>query len=102
MAWLDGHADRSVVYVSLGSLAIISLKQFTEFLSGLIGTGYAFLWVLQPDMVGASQRGVLQEAIDAAGNDKVQSCGLRVDYVVLEGLKCKLTATYVRFIDRDK
>jgi hypothetical protein len=72
MAWLDGQADRSVVYVSLGSLAVISLEQFTEFLSGLIGAGYAFLWVLRPDMVGASQRGVLQEAIDATGNDKVR------------------------------
>jgi hypothetical protein len=72
MAWLDGHADRSVVYVSLGSLAVISLEQFTEFLSGLVGAGYAFLWVLRPDMVGASQRGVLQEAVDAAGNDKVR------------------------------
>ncbi|KAM0850746.1 hypothetical protein ACQ4PT_052874 [Festuca glaucescens] len=72
MAWLDGHADRSVVYVSLGSLAVISLEQFTEFLSGLVGAGYAFLWVLRPDMVGESQRGVLQEAIHAAGNDKVR------------------------------
>jgi len=72
MAWLDGHADRSVVYVSLGSLAVISLEQFTEFLSGLVGAGYAFVWVLRPDMVGESQRGVLQEAIDAAGNDKMR------------------------------
>uniref|UniRef100_A0ACD5UNK2 Uncharacterized protein n=1 Tax=Avena sativa TaxID=4498 RepID=A0ACD5UNK2_AVESA len=72
MAWLDGHIDRSVVYVSLGSLAVISLEQFTEFLSGLVGAGYAFLWVLRPDMVGESQRGVLQDAIDAAGNDKMR------------------------------
>jgi hypothetical protein len=42
MAWLDGQPDRSVVYVSLGSHAVISHEQFTEFLSGLVGTGYAF------------------------------------------------------------
>jgi hypothetical protein len=47
MAWLDGQPDRSVVYVSLGSHAVISHEQFTEFLSGLVGTGYAFLWVLR-------------------------------------------------------
>ncbi|KAK1679678.1 hypothetical protein QYE76_040526 [Lolium multiflorum] len=51
MAWLDGHEDRSVVYVSLGSLAVISQDQFTEFLSGLTVTGYAFLFVLRPGMV---------------------------------------------------
>ncbi|VAI73394.1 hypothetical protein VPH35_122600 [Triticum aestivum] len=72
MAWLDGQADRSVVYVSLGSLTVISLEQFTEFLSGLVGSGYAFLWVLRPDMVGASQSAVLQEAVGAAGNGKAR------------------------------
>ena len=45
VAWLDGQADRSVVCVSLGSLAIITHNQFTEFLSGLIAAGYPFLWV---------------------------------------------------------
>ncbi|XP_051216087.1 myricetin 3-O-rhamnoside 1,2-glucosyltransferase UGT709G2-like [Lolium perenne] len=69
-AWLDGHADRSVVYVSLGSLAVISLEQFTEFLSGLVSAGHPFLWVLRPDMVGESQNAVLQEAIKAAGRSK--------------------------------
>lgn len=44
MAWLDAQADRSVVYVSLGSLAVITLDQFTEFLSGLANTGYPFIW----------------------------------------------------------
>ncbi|XP_044318476.1 myricetin 3-O-rhamnoside 1,2-glucosyltransferase UGT709G2-like [Triticum aestivum] len=72
MAWLDGHADRSVVYVSLGSLAIISREQFTEFLSGLVGAGYAFLWAFRSDMVGASQSAALQEAVDAAGKRKVR------------------------------
>ncbi|KAM0881371.1 hypothetical protein ACQ4PT_032997 [Festuca glaucescens] len=71
-AWLDGHADRSVVYVSLGSLAVISLEQFTEFLSGLVSAGHPFLWVLRPDMVGASQNAVLQEAIEAAGRSKAR------------------------------
>ncbi|CAM0958411.1 unnamed protein product [Alopecurus aequalis] len=71
-AWLDGHADRSVVYVSLGSLAVISLEQFTEFLSGLVGAGHPFLWVLRPDMVGASQSAVLHDAVRAAGRSKAR------------------------------
>ncbi|CAN6175434.1 unnamed protein product [Urochloa humidicola] len=69
MAWLDGQADRSVVYASLGSLATISQEQFTEFFSGLVAAGYPFLWVLRPDMVGASRDAALQETAAAAGGD---------------------------------
>ncbi|OEL15293.1 hypothetical protein BAE44_0023688 [Dichanthelium oligosanthes] len=72
IAWLDGQADRSVVYLSLGSLAVISQEQFTEFLSGIVATGYLFLWVLRSDMVEASQDVVLQEAVMAAGNGKAR------------------------------
>ncbi|KAF0906625.1 hypothetical protein E2562_012208 [Oryza meyeriana var. granulata] len=73
MAWLDGQASRSVVYVSLGSLTVISLEQFTEFLSGLVAAGYPFLWVLRPDMVGGSSQGAdLQEAVTAAGDSKAR------------------------------
>ncbi|CAL5072672.1 unnamed protein product [Urochloa decumbens] len=68
VAWLDGQADRSVVYVSLGSLAVMSHEQFTEFLSGLVAAGYPFLWVLRPDMVGASQDAVFQEVARATGD----------------------------------
>jgi hypothetical protein len=68
MAWLDGQADRSVVYVSLGSFAVISREQFTEVLSGLVATGYPFLWVLRPDMVGVSQDAVFQEVARAVGD----------------------------------
>ncbi|CAN6205405.1 unnamed protein product [Urochloa humidicola] len=72
VAWLDGQADRSVVYVSLGSLAVITRDQFTEFLSGLVAAGYPFLWVLRPDMVvaGRDQDAITpQEAIRAAAGD---------------------------------
>ncbi|XP_066394854.1 myricetin 3-O-rhamnoside 1,2-glucosyltransferase UGT709G2-like [Miscanthus floridulus] len=57
MAWLDGQEDRSVVYVSLGSLAVITRQQFEELLAGLVATGHAFLWVLRPDAVEASGDG---------------------------------------------
>jgi hypothetical protein len=72
MAWLDSQADaaRSVVYISLGSLTVISHQQFTEFLHGLVATRYPFLWVLRPDMLGASQDAALQEAVAAVGSDR--------------------------------
>jgi len=74
VSWLDGRADRSVVYVSLGSLAVITHDQFTEFLSGLAAAGYPFLWVLRADTVAASkdQHATPQEAIRAVGEDKAR------------------------------
>ncbi|CAO2143713.1 unnamed protein product [Urochloa humidicola] len=69
MAWLDSQADRSVVYVSLGSLAVISHEQFAELVAGLVAAGYPFLWVLRPDMVEASRDATLQETAAAAGGD---------------------------------
>jgi hypothetical protein len=69
-AWLDGQAERSVVYISLGSLTVISHEQFTEFLRGLVAAGYPFLWVLRPDMLGASQDAALREAVAAVGPDR--------------------------------
>jgi len=70
LAWLDGQAERSVVYISLGSLTVISHEQFTEFLHGLVAVGYPFLWVLRPDMLGVSQGAALKEAVAAAGEGR--------------------------------
>ncbi|XBI40155.1 hypothetical protein VPH35_124796 [Triticum aestivum] len=70
MAWLDGHDDRSVVYVSLGSLAVITHEQFTEFLAGLAATGYAFRWVLRPDMVQMAGSALLGETVEAVGGGR--------------------------------
>ncbi|KAL6896755.1 hypothetical protein ACP4OV_007327 [Aristida adscensionis] len=72
MPWLDAQADRSVVYVSLGSLAVISDEQFAEFLSGLLAGGRPFLWVLRPGMAGASQDAALRDAIAAVGEDRAR------------------------------
>lgn len=67
-AWLDGRADRSVVYVSLGSLAVITPDQFDELLAGLRAAGYPFLWALRPDTVqaGTTARASLQVQVKGA------------------------------------
>ncbi|VAI39928.1 unnamed protein product [Triticum turgidum subsp. durum] len=82
-AWLDGHEDRSVVYVNLGSLTIVSSEQLAEFLHGLVAAGYAFLGVFRQDMLhqmaaaaaaSASKSSVaLREAVEAvaaAGSER--------------------------------
>ncbi|KAF8644708.1 hypothetical protein HU200_066374 [Digitaria exilis] len=50
-AWLDGHADRSVVYMNLRSLTMVSRTELDELLHGLVDAGHPFLCVLRRDMV---------------------------------------------------
>uniref|UniRef100_A0A8I6YHV1 Glycosyltransferase n=1 Tax=Hordeum vulgare subsp. vulgare TaxID=112509 RepID=A0A8I6YHV1_HORVV len=93
MAWLDGHEDRSVVYVSMGSLAVITHEQFTEFLSGLAATGYAFLWVLRPGMVQLASSALLREAVGAAegGKGRVVEWAPQRDVLRHRAVGCFLT-----------
>ncbi|KAH0465565.1 hypothetical protein IEQ34_005668 [Dendrobium chrysotoxum] len=49
--WLDSQPDRSVVYVSFGSIALLMEEEFMEFWNGLVNSGYRFLWVVRPDLV---------------------------------------------------
>jgi len=45
--WLDSKPALSVVYVSFGSLAVLSLRQMEEIARALLDSGYPFLWVIR-------------------------------------------------------
>ncbi|KAJ0978851.1 hypothetical protein J5N97_014325 [Dioscorea zingiberensis] len=51
MTWLDNQRDKSVVYVSFGSVAVVSREQLNEFWQGLVNSGHRFLWAVRRDMV---------------------------------------------------
>ncbi|XP_010905381.2 7-deoxyloganetic acid glucosyltransferase [Elaeis guineensis] len=51
MTWLDSQPHKSVVYVSFGSLTVVSQEAFLEFWIGLVNSGQRFLWVVRPDLV---------------------------------------------------
>ncbi|XP_020683261.1 7-deoxyloganetic acid glucosyltransferase-like, partial [Dendrobium catenatum] len=51
LIWLDAQPDRSVVYVSFGSLAQLTREEFLEFRHGFVNSGHRFLWVVRPDLV---------------------------------------------------
>ncbi|KAG6389251.1 hypothetical protein SASPL_150716 [Salvia splendens] len=55
LRWLDSQVDRSVVYVSFGSLAVFSQQQLDELALGLQLLGRAFLWVVRPDLANGSR-----------------------------------------------
>ncbi|XLR24297.1 hypothetical protein S83_052197, partial [Arachis hypogaea] len=51
LEWLDKRDRGSVVYVSFGSLVIMTPKQLSEFAWGLVNSKYHFLWVIRPNLV---------------------------------------------------
>ncbi|KAL6580309.1 hypothetical protein OROMI_008333 [Orobanche minor] len=51
MTWLDTQPLKSVIYVSFGSLAVMTNDQLMEFWHGLVNSGQKFLWVIRPDSV---------------------------------------------------
>lgn len=53
--WLNRQAPNSVVYVSLGSLAILEGKDLIEIAWGLARSRQPFLWVVRPGSVQGSE-----------------------------------------------
>ncbi|CAN8316770.1 unnamed protein product [Cochlearia groenlandica] len=51
--WLKGRPNGSVLYVSFGSYAHVGKKEIAEIACGLILSGFNFIWVLRPDIVGS-------------------------------------------------
>ncbi|XP_051143681.1 7-deoxyloganetic acid glucosyltransferase-like isoform X2 [Andrographis paniculata] len=51
VTWLDAQPPKSVIYVSFGSLALITHQQLMEFWYGLVNSEQRFLWVIRPDSV---------------------------------------------------
>ncbi|KAJ1282296.1 hypothetical protein BS78_03G040600 [Paspalum vaginatum] len=49
LQWLDAQAPGSVVYISFGSLSLMSARQIEEVARGMSGSGRPFLWVLRED-----------------------------------------------------
>ncbi|TYK14012.1 crocetin glucosyltransferase [Cucumis melo var. makuwa] len=47
MEWLNSKSNFSVVYISFGSICVLSKEQEEEILYGLLESGYPFLWVIR-------------------------------------------------------
>nr|AKI87764.1 7DLAGT-1 [Gentiana rigescens]AKI87765.1 7DLAGT-2 [Gentiana rigescens]AKI87766.1 7DLAGT-3 [Gentiana rigescens] len=51
--WLDSQEPKSVLYVSFGSVTLVTNDQLHEFWHGLVNSGQKFLWVMRPDSITA-------------------------------------------------
>ena len=55
MTWLDTQPLGSVVYVSFGTLVIMTRDQLMELWHGLVNCGRPFLWVIRRDSVAGAE-----------------------------------------------
>lgn len=77
ITWLDKQARKSVIYISLGSLASMNVSDFSEMAWGLANSRQLFLWVVRPGSVIGS------EWVESLTNDykeAVQSRGCIVQW----------------------
>ncbi|XP_050250658.1 7-deoxyloganetic acid glucosyltransferase-like [Quercus robur] len=51
MVWLDAQPLKSVIYVSFGSITIMTKDKLMEFWYGLVNSKKRFLWAIRPDLV---------------------------------------------------
>ncbi|KAH6777617.1 hypothetical protein C2S51_008929 [Perilla frutescens var. frutescens] len=49
--WLNAQPSKSVIYVSFGSITVVTREQLMEFWHGLVNSSQRFLWVVRPDSV---------------------------------------------------
>lgn len=49
--WLNDQLPNSVIYVSFGSIATMTIDQLIEFWYGLVNSRQNFLWVIRPDSI---------------------------------------------------
>lgn len=58
--WLDSKPPKSVVYISFGSLATLTLKQTSEIASALQEHGSPFLWIVRESQLDTLPSGFLE------------------------------------------
>ncbi|KAH6777611.1 hypothetical protein C2S51_008923 [Perilla frutescens var. frutescens] len=55
--WLNVQPPRSVIYVSFGSVTVVTREQLLEFWHGLVNSSQRFLWAMRPDSVAGNDGG---------------------------------------------
>lgn len=68
LTWLDTRKPSSVMYVCLGSLAVLSNEELLEFAWGLASSNQSFLWVVRTDIVHGESAILPKEFIEETKN----------------------------------
>jgi len=64
--WLDSKPEKSVIYVSFGSLVVLQKKQIEEIFHGLLKTHRPFLWVIRK----TEYQGEIKDLIETELNEE--------------------------------
>ncbi|XP_057789017.1 7-deoxyloganetic acid glucosyl transferase-like [Salvia miltiorrhiza] len=66
--WLDAQPPKSVIYVSFGSITLMTREQVLEFWHGLLNSSQRFLWVIRPDSIIGNEGNdqVLEELMESS------------------------------------
>lgn len=70
MTWLDSQPTKSVIYVSFGSIAILTRDQLMEFWHGLLNSGKRFLWVMRPELVPGGNHGEIPAEVSQGTKER--------------------------------
>jgi UDP-glucoronosyl and UDP-glucosyl transferase len=81
MTWLDEQPHQSVVYVSYGSLAVISQQDLIEFWIGLVNSGELFLWVVRSDLLGGREWTDIRDSLPIEVRKGTEERGCIVSWV---------------------
>lgn len=70
LAWLDKQPEKSVIYVSFGSIATLTKQQLMEFWHGLVNSEQRFLWVFRQESLAGKdwQREIPPELAESTKN----------------------------------
>ncbi|KAD7480140.1 hypothetical protein R6Q59_008963 [Mikania micrantha] len=64
MTWLDEKAQKSVIYVSFGSMTMLSREDLIELWYGLVNSKKNFLWVVRPNSVAGDGQNIPAELLE--------------------------------------
>uniref|UniRef100_A0ACD5VHX8 Uncharacterized protein n=1 Tax=Avena sativa TaxID=4498 RepID=A0ACD5VHX8_AVESA len=90
-AWLDGRPNRSVVYVSFGSLVTLTTAQMAQLTEGLCGGAMpCFLWVVRASETATLPEGFAERA-RAQGRGLVVEWSPQLEVLAHPAIGCFLT-----------
>ncbi|PKA56600.1 Limonoid UDP-glucosyltransferase [Apostasia shenzhenica] len=90
LEWLDRHEPCSVVYVSVGSVVMLTTGEMAELASGLRNSGRPFLWVVRENLRELLPVG-FEEAISEEGRGLVVGWSPQEKVLAHEALGCFVT-----------
>jgi len=74
--WLDSKPKISILYISFGSYAHVSIAQIEELAMGLLQSKQPFIWALRPDIVASG----VQNLLPAGFLEEIKEQGLVVQW----------------------